>query len=346
MRKLLFSAIAIIVLNGCSDSMSSREFSFTYSVDLESSKGKKIELWLPVPLSNEVQTISNVVIDTDGLSYELKDEKKHGNKYAYIYSKSGTNSNKKVTMTFDVARVEHQGVDYEGVDPSNYLAGSSLVPVGSYFDKVIKENNLDDADMRGIYDFVLEGMHYGKPKSKDNVYFNDPWLSSEGKYGSKKATRDQVLALYQFAKQTKGNYTFGNGNSYYACDIGVGNCTDYHSYFMSLSRTLETPARFHMGFPIPSGEEGKVKGYHCWADYYVDGDGWYPVDISEADKDKSKKDYFFGTVDESRVEMMKGRDFILDGYSQGKVNLFIYPLLEINDKGSSAFSKSFNYKNL
>ena len=30
----------------------------------------------------------------------------------------------------------------------------------------------------------------------------------------------------------KGNYTFGNGNSIYACDIGVGNCTDYHSYFI------------------------------------------------------------------------------------------------------------------
>ena len=69
MRKLLFSAIAIIVLNGCGESMNSREFSFTYSVDLESSKGKKIELWLPVPVSNEVQTISNLVIDADGLSY-------------------------------------------------------------------------------------------------------------------------------------------------------------------------------------------------------------------------------------------------------------------------------------
>ena len=81
-----------------------------------------------------------------------------------------------------------------------------------------------------------------------------------------------------------------------------------------------------MGFPIPSGKEGKVKGYHCWADYYIDGEGWYPVDISEADKDPSKAEYFFGTVDESRVEMMIGRDFSLDEYSSNPVNLFIYPL--------------------
>ena len=74
MKKLLFSLVAIIVLNGCDESMNSREFSFTYSVDLDSSNGEKIELWLPVRVSNEVQTISNLVVDADGLSYEIKDE--------------------------------------------------------------------------------------------------------------------------------------------------------------------------------------------------------------------------------------------------------------------------------
>lgn len=346
MKKLLFIIIMIVVFSGCNDSMNSREFSFTYSVNLEPSQNKKIELWLPVPITNEVQTISNLVIDSDGLSFEIKEEKKYNNKYVYIYSNFGTTVNKTINMTFDVKRLEHQNVNYENVNPSDYLSSSMLVPVGTYFSKSIKDNSLDKDDMRGVYDYILKGMHYGKPKSVDNKYYNDPWLSEEGKYGNRNVSRAQVLALYQFAEQTKGNYTFGNGNSYYACDIGVGNCTDYHSYFISLSRTLKIPARFHMGFPIPEGKEGKVGGYHCWADYYIEGEGWYPVDISEADKDKSKKDYFFGTVDESRVEMMKGRDFILEGYNGGKVNLFIYPILEINDKESSVFLKTFNYKNL
>ena len=114
---------------------------------------------------------------------------------------------------------------------------------------------------------------------------------------------------------------------------------------MSLNRTLEVPARFHMGFPIPSSSKGKVKGYHCWADYYIEGEGWYPVDISEADKDPSKAEYFFGTVDENRVEMNTGRDFILEGYDAGPANLFIYPLVEVNDIASNDFSKSFTYEN-
>jgi len=48
-----------------------------------------------------------------------------------------------------------------------------------------------------------------------------------------------------------------------------------------------------MGFPIPDNGEGQVGGYHCWADYYVEGEGWYPIDISEADKAPEKRDYYF-----------------------------------------------------
>ena len=166
------------------------------------------------------------------------------------------------------------------------------------------------------------------------------WLPSNITYGLKNKSKDELV------KSQKDNYAYGNGNSVYACDIGVGNCTDYHSYFISLSRTMGVPARFHMGFPIPSGDEGIVKGYHCWADYYIDGKGWYPVDISEADKDPNKIDYYFGTIGESRVEMMVGRDFELDGYGSNPANLFIYPLLEVDDEVSKKFKKKFSYRNL
>ena len=183
-------------------------------------------------------------------------------------------------------------------------------------------------------------MHYGKPKSKENVYYSNPWLSADGFYGKKKVSRDEVVKLYQDSKITGSNYTFGNGNSVYACDIGVGNCTDYHSYFMSLLRTMDVPARFHMGFNIPSGESGKVGGYHCWADYYVEGQGWFPVDISEADKAPEKSEYFFGTVNKDRVEFTTGRDLQLKNYDE-KVNFFIYPLVR-----GTAYSKSFRYKDI
>ena len=44
--------------------------------------------------------------------------------------------------------------------------------------------------------------------------------------------------------------------------------------------------------------------------------------------------------------MMVGRDFNLEGFEDKVVNLFIYPLMEVDDKIANTFSKSFSYKNL
>ena len=346
MKLIILLITTLFISTNCNNGANRRSFEFTYSVDIESTDGEKLEMWIPIPTSNTVQDISRINIDTDGLKYKLNTETDHGNKYIYINEGNGTTNDKTVTITFNVNRKEHSNEKYANVDPQKYLMPYFTVPTGGVFNSVIKDNNLSRDNVRGIYEYVLTGMHYGKPKNVGDTYYSDPWLSAEGKYGKKKVSRDKVVQLYKSAKVVSGDYTWGQGNSTYACDIGVGNCTDYHSYFMSLGRTMEIPVRFHMGFPIPSGEEGIVKGYHCWADYYVDGEGWYPVDISEADKAPEKTDYFFGTVDKDRVEMMVGRDFMLEGYSPVIANLFIYPLMEINDETSNKFKKKFRYKNL
>ena len=327
-------------------SMNTRAFEFTYSVNLEPSGNNKLELWIPLPQTNEVQIISNLNIDSQDLEYEIKDEIDHGNKYVYLYAEEGIKRAKEVIMTFNVIRKEHQNIDYNNIKASEYLEASAMVPKGDMFIEIIEGNKLSSSDIRGLYDFVLSGMHYGKPKSTNDEYYKEPWLSSKGKYGLKKVSRDDVVDLYEKAGKDGNTYTFGNGNSLYACNIGVGNCTDYHSYFISLARTMNIPARFHMGFPISNSKEGEIGGYHCWADYYIEDEGWYPVDISEADKDSNRVDYFFGTVCNNRLEMMIGRDFKLDGYKEKTVNFFIYPILEINDEKSENFTKRFSYKKL
>ena len=327
------------------ENINQRKFNFIYVVDFEETNGKKFEAWIPLPLSNSVQKISNLNINTN-LKFKKLIEKDHGNEYLYLWSDSGLDKWQRVDISFDVLREEHSNIKYLDINPNNYLTGSELIPVGFYFYDIISLNDLNPKDMRSVYDYVKEGMHYGKPKSTDDIYYKDPWLNKNEKYGRKKVTRDVVVELYKLSKKNNGNYTFGNGNSFYACDIGVGNCTDYHSYFISISRTLNVPSRFHMGFSIPNGDSGEVGGYHCWADYYIQGDGWYPVDISEADKSPEKSDYFFGTVCSSRFEMIVGRDFKLKNYDNGVLNLFIYPVVEIDDKLSENFSKKFYYKNI
>ena len=79
MKKIL---LIIIILATCLTQspsplkiVNTRSFQFTYSVDVESTGGEKLELWLPIPRSNEVQTISNLKLITNGLQHNIEDEK-------------------------------------------------------------------------------------------------------------------------------------------------------------------------------------------------------------------------------------------------------------------------------
>jgi transglutaminase-like putative cysteine protease len=90
-----------------------------------------------------------------------------------------------------------------------------------------------------------------------------------------------------------------------------------------------------------------VSGYHCWAEFYLKGVGWVPVDASEAAKNPSKREYFFGAHDENRVEFSLGRDLTLAPRQQGDpLNYFVYPYAEVDGKPFAAIDKSFNYRDL
>ena len=128
------------------------------------------------------------------------------------------------------------------------------------------------------------------------------------------------------------------------CDAKHGNCTDFHSLFISLARAEGIPARFEIGFPVPGGAEGTIPGYHCWAEFFVNGVGWVPVDISEAWKDPKKHDYFFGALDANRVQFTIGRDLTLQPKQDGgPLNYFIYPYVEVDGKPFDGIEKRFSY---
>ena len=65
MKKIVL--LFVLILVGCAQKNNFRTFQFTYEVRIESTEGKKLEIWLPVPQSNEVQTISNLIIKTNDL---------------------------------------------------------------------------------------------------------------------------------------------------------------------------------------------------------------------------------------------------------------------------------------
>ena len=134
--------------------------------------------------------------------------------------------------------------------------------------------------------------------------------------------------------------TYGTGDSVYACDALTGNCTEFHSLFISLARSAGIPSRFAVGAAIPSDrDEGGIDGYHCWAEFYAEGK-WWPVDISEANKYTALATYYFGRHPANRIEFTQGRDLMLDpGPSGGPINFLAYPVMEIGDR--PAFPKTY-----
>jgi transglutaminase-like putative cysteine protease len=140
---------------------------------------------------------------------------------------------------------------------------------------------------------------------------------------------DLVDAHMTYDKSKPG---YGNGDVLWACDSKTGNCTDFHSMFISLARSQQIPAVFEIGFPLPVQRgAGTIGGYHCWAKFFLDDRGWVPVDISEADKLPEMKEYYFGNLTENRVAFSRGRDIILEpAQKSDPLNYFVYPHVETN----------------
>ena len=139
---------------------------------------------------------------------------------------------------------------------------------------------------------------------------------------------DDVLGSMSYNKKIPG---YGRGDFMRAMDVCMGNCTDFHARFIGTNRAAGIPSRFTMGIPLKEGTHS-YDSYHCWAHWY-DGEHWRPVDISEADKDPSKAEFFFGHLDDRRIAMTHGRDIILSPRQAGEpLNYFVFPYAEADGK--------------
>jgi transglutaminase-like putative cysteine protease len=161
-----------------------------------------------------------------------------------------------------------------------------------------------------------------------------------------RAIYDWVVENMEYKKVGTG---WGNGDTHWACSKRYGNCTDFHSLYISLARTMSIPARFEMGFPVPDGSPaGEIGGYHCWVQFYLPDAGWVPIDASEASKHPEKKDFFYGTHGADRIRFTTGRDLRLgEGHSGLPLNYFIYPYVELRGEPyEESVKKKFSYRNV
>jgi transglutaminase-like putative cysteine protease len=272
-------------------------FEFTYRVKLPDLAGPA-KLWLPLAQSDAYQTVEVKRVSAPSRGHQLS-ERKYANKVLFLTAEP-KDSGKTIEIQYRVRRKEKPPYPAGSSSTLPHLDPDRLIPKKSAF--------------REIAEMAIKG------KTTDLM--------------RARALYDHVIDQIRYARYGSG---WGQGDAVYACDVKSGNCTDFHSYFIALARAVNIPARFISGAAIPSERnDGGIDGYHCWAEFFADG-RWWPVDISEADKNSSLATYYFGHQPANRIELSRGRDLVVDpGPVSGPINFLAFPVIEVGGKSIKA----------
>jgi len=317
MLRKISALLPIFILTVCAFSQDSRHFTFHYAFTVKNlSAGKKVRVWIPAAHSDAFQDI-RVISAKGDLPLKKTREAQYGNEIYFAETSGATNSELHFDIEYDVVRHERIA-----------LAASPRVIPASLSSRERMQDLQPDTlvPITGLPAELAAKVTEGK---------TDPLAKARAIY-------DYVFSTMRYDKTGTG---WGRGDVLYACDAKKGNCTDFHSLFIAMARSQGIPARFEIGFPLPADKHAaEIAGYHCWSDFYIDGKGWIPVDISEAWKHPEKKDYFFGSHDVNRVQFTMGRDLRLNPPQQGKpLNYFVYPYVEVDGAEYPNVSLMFSF---
>ena len=302
-----------------------RRAEVTCSVNLNApAEAKHVRLWIPYPMSDENQEITDVVVTGTSTSWGVYREGAFGNAALYAEWKN-TKGPRALTYTFKVLRRERVTRDV----PLSELPFSK-----SEFRKELALTRL--ANLKGPEKELAEKITAGRKTNRGKAFAIYDWIVEN-------MFRDP---------DTKG---CGLGDVDTLVRKFGGKCGDIHSVFTALARASGVPAREVWGIRIPSGKAGDMtKAQHCWAEWYSPGYGWVvvdPADVRKAilekkislEQAKPLREYYFGAVDESRIAIGTGRDLILNPPQSGEpLNYFMYPYAEADGKTLNEDLYGFN----
>jgi transglutaminase-like putative cysteine protease len=313
MRKF---AVVLLFLSLSVFAQDRRQFTFHYAFSVRNvAPGQRLEVWFPLAKSDRFQQVRVVAIKSD-LPLKRTREPRFGNAIFYATTPKATKPEYAFDVTYVVTRKERRTLGSGRNTPvitatpavqEMYLQPDTLVPVTGRLATIGAEQ---------------VQRHTGLDRAR--------------------ALYDYTFTTMRYDKSGTG---WGRGDAEWACDSKRGNCTDFHSLFMSMARSQGIPARFEIGFPLPADRKsGDIPGYHCWAEFYDPQNGWVPIDISEAWKHPEKKDYFFGAHDVNRVQFSLGRDVLLSPRQKGEpLNYFVYPYVEISGRKWENVANAFSF---
>jgi len=266
---------------------------------------KVIDLWMPYPENRINQIISNVVVKSP-YKVEVNHEKEYGN--AVLHT-----------------RVENPGKDFE---------------VAINFSVIRSENMAAKFIDRNVYQLKDSG-DYAVWKRYDKVGALTPLLKGQAMRLTKGLPNnvDKAKAIYDYIAKTyiydydKKNLPTTRGDLSVFCQTKKGRCTELSTLFGTLARAAGIPVKYVSGYTLRNHQPGEVGGHCCWVEFFAPGYGWLPVDLASAKKFPQDKEYYFGNTDEWRVELVVGRDLILEPPQKGpRINAWIDPYAEVDGR--------------
>lgn len=317
----LLMGISYAAPRKASSAVPSRSFTLDYTIHVPAlpAGSHELRLWIPLPYqgTDAFQTISQLKIESP-LKYRIDRESEFGDRYAYVVANAAEAAKPfDIKVSLHATRFEHRvsltpsenAPAAPHLETARYLRPDKLVPIDGQIAQLSAEQTAGAteplAKARKIYNYVIATMHYD--------HDGDGW---------------------------------GHGDAIYACNAKHGNCTDFHSLFIAMARAAGVPARFQIGLPLPlDSHAGAITSYHCWAEFYVQGIGWVPIDASEAWKHREKVDYFFGAIDTNRVMFSLGRDIRLNPAQSGEpLNYFVYPYAEVDGQPFTDLKNDYSFR--
>ncbi len=320
---LLFFSLG--VGTGTAEPPGSRTFDFVYETTVgpvEAGRGP-VHVFLPLPAEAAGQRVVSVEVDA-AIPGQIETEPMYGNRFWHGVAAASDGEPIHAVVR---ARVERDVV----------RQGAPVAPVPA----------LGPSERESLRRFL-------EPNERVVVGHEilDPILAEVRQRAGSQDRAAVSLAIYEWVvdnvEYKKVGSGWGNGDTFWACSERFGNCTDFHSLFISLARTEGIPARFEMGFPVPEGEGGEIGSYHCWVQFYLPGTGWIPIDASEAFKHPEKRELFYGTHPADRILFTTGRDLRLGpDHRDRALNYFIYPYAEVAGRAyEGPVEKRFSYQEL
>jgi transglutaminase-like putative cysteine protease len=307
----------------------SRSGIITMEFDLSAHKnGEEARLWVPYPVSDADQLVSDVKVEGDFAEAAVYTDRVFQTPMLFVRWDADSNS-RNLTLSLAVERHEVIRRDLAGKeaawDPADYalyLMPTSLAPdtrpVKELADRITAGRSSVRDKAKAIYDWVCESMH------------RDP--------------------------ETQG---CGKGDVCSLLDKRGGKCADIHSVFVALARASGIPCREVFGIRLGKKDGEDITGaHHCWAEFYVPGYGWVPVDPADvlklrltekADLNDPRvvqaREYYWGGIDPYRVKLSVGRDLTLTPAQKGEpVNYLMYPFAQVGGETLDWLdSKTFAY---